>query len=46
MADAYTSAEVLGVDLAPIQPQWYIYIRALHGFANGAQGSFQLPLRD
>ncbi|TVY46435.1 Secondary metabolism regulator [Lachnellula occidentalis] len=22
MADAYTSAEVLGVDLAPIQPQW------------------------
>jgi len=39
MADAFPSAEVLGVDLAPIQPEWYVFVRQMHGSANGRQGS-------
>ena len=39
MADAFPSAEVLGVDLAPIQPDWYIYISRCMTSADGSQGS-------
>jgi hypothetical protein len=50
MADTYPSAEVLGIDLAPIQPEWLVRsvligIQLYHS-TDRLQGPLKLPLRD